>query len=115
MHPPIPRTVPTPTTTPRPTRPAAAHRALPARRVPRAVQLADAGSGAVLTALLDGLRAVPDKPVVDARTRLLDALRALWRRTDVDGLALVAKAGVGGSLLVTAVLLLWLASAGRLG
>ena len=113
MHPTLPRTVPAPAT--RNTRPAAAHRALPARRVPRAVELGDAESGAVLTSLLAGLRAVPDKPAVDVRTRVLDALRAVWQRIDFDGLALVAKAGVGASLVFTVVLLLWLASAGRLG
>ena len=99
---------------PRPARPAAAHRALPARRLPRAVELADAGSGAVLSAVLDGLRAVPDEPVRDLRTRLVDALREARRRADLQGFALVGGAGALASLLFTAVLLLWLASAGRL-
>jgi hypothetical protein len=93
----------------------AAHRALPVRRLPRAVELADAGSGAVLTSVLEGLRALPDRPVRDARTRMRNLLRALWRRLDLPGLALVGGAGVAASVVFTAVLLLWLAGVGRLG
>ena len=121
MHPPIsrpldvPRTPTRPARPARPARPTAAHRALPTRRLPRAVELADAGSGAVLAAVLDGLRAVPDKPVLDLRTRLHDLLRTLRDRVDLSGLALVAGAGGVASIAFTAVLLLWLASIGRLG
>lgn len=129
MHPALPRTTPAPagpttsktasrTTSPTISRGAqhrAPGRALPARRTPKAVELGDSDSAAVLTNLLAGLKAVPEKPVVDVRTRLRDVLRALWRRIDFAGLALVGKAGVGASLAFTVVLLLWLASAGRLG
>lgn len=127
MHPALPRTTPAPAAAPRTaprtvlpqTSRGAQHRApgraLPARRTPRAVELDDANSAAVLTDVLAGLRAVPEKPVVDVRTCSRDVLRAVWHRIDFAGLALVGTAGVGASLVFTVVLLLWLASAGRLG
>jgi hypothetical protein len=115
VHPAIPRPD---VATPAPSRGAqhrAPGRAMPARRAPKAVELTDSDSAAVLSNLLAGLQAVPEKPVVDARTRQRDVLRALWNRLDLAGFALVAKAGAAASVVLTLVVLLWLASAGRLG
>ncbi|WP_432543406.1 hypothetical protein [Kineococcus sp. SYSU DK002] len=121
MHPSIVRP------TPAPAAPAAApatarraqHRApgrgLPARRAPRAVELDDTGAAEVLTSVLAGLRAVPDVPHVDLRTRLRDLAHDLVARLDLPGTLLVAKAGAVAAVVFTAVLLLWLAAAGRLG
>lgn len=99
----------------RPAQHRAAGRTLPARRVPRAVELTDAESGVVLAAVLAGLGALPDGPVRDVRTRVHDAVRAAWSRVDVRGLALVGGAGTAASLLLTLLVVLWLAASGRLG
>ncbi|WP_432513893.1 hypothetical protein [Kineococcus sp. SYSU DK001] len=117
MHPSIARPTPAPAA-PAGTR-RAQHRApgrgLPARRVPRAVELDDAGAAEVLTSVLAGLRSVPDVPAVDLRTRLLELARSVWSRLDLPGTVLVAKAGAVAALVLTAVLALWLSSVGRLG
>lgn len=119
MHPAIPRpdvaTAPAPTSAVRGAQHRAAGRPLTARRSPRAVELTDANSATVLTDLLAGLQAVPEKPAVDARTRLRDLFRAVWQRIDFAGFALVAKAGAAASVALTLIVLVWLASAGRLG
>ncbi|PRY18386.1 hypothetical protein [Kineococcus rhizosphaerae] len=93
----------------------AAPRTLPARRVPRAVELGDAESGVVLASVLAGLRAIPDQPAVDVRTRVREAVRAVCSRIDVAGLALVGGAGAAASVVLTLLVVLWLSSSGRLG
>ncbi|NAZ76056.1 hypothetical protein GTQ99_11620, partial [Kineococcus sp. T13] len=88
--------------------------AMPTRRTPLAVELADAGSPALLGAVLDGLRAVPEREVPDRRARLRAAARTRWERVDLAGVLLVTRAGVAASVLLTALLVLWLAHVGRL-
>ena len=88
--------------------------AMPTRRTPLSVELADVGSPALLGAVLDGLRAVPEREVLDRRTRLRAAARARWERVDLASVLLVTRAGIAASALLTALLVLWLAHAGRL-
>ncbi|NYD24478.1 hypothetical protein [Kineococcus aurantiacus] len=119
----VPESAPAPAVdlgrTPVPTARGAQHRApgrpLTARRAPRPVELGDAGSGAVLASVLEGLRALPDRPAVDHRTRVREALRTAGERLDVPVLLLVVRAGVLASLALTVLLALWLADSGRLG
>lgn len=120
MHPVLPRPVqlerpPLPRTATKAGSRGGQHRALPVRRVPQAPVVDGAVSAAVLQAVVAGLQAVPDRVVVPVRRRLLDAVVERWNSLDHHMLRTVVGAGAGAAVVFTVVLLLWLASAGRLG